>query len=121
MWQTAYVSAYWRNGPVLNGALCGLDEALWDISGEAGQCASYDLLGGKSRFDPHVLLPAPTVRPVAEETSNNVSKFAGSGLEARAYSASGLASFVSGEDTLILEADAGFGLPADEYQENQPS
>ncbi|TQM44805.1 galactonate dehydratase [Pseudonocardia cypriaca] len=48
-WQVLTKGGFYRGGPVLNSAVSGIDQALWDIAGRALGVPVHQLLGGAVR------------------------------------------------------------------------
>ncbi|HBE40470.1 MAG TPA: starvation-sensing protein RspA [Bacteroidales bacterium] len=116
MWQSAYVSSYWRNGPVLNNALSGLDEALWDIKGKRANMPVYQLLGGKCRIA--VDCYAHASGATFEALADRVQQFMDQGFRHVRIQQGGY----GGVGTMPKEPDfkqAGFGRKEDMYMDQQ--
>ncbi|MGE5421480.1 MAG: enolase C-terminal domain-like protein [Chloroflexota bacterium] len=114
MWQSAFVSSYWRNGPVLNNAISGIDEALWDIKGKRANMPVYELLGGKCRIAVDCYAHASGATP--EAVAENVQKFMEQGFRHVRIQQGGY----GGVGTMPKEPDfrtAGFGIPSDQFMD----
>jgi mannonate dehydratase len=116
IWQTAYTSSYWRNGPVLNNALSGLDMALWDIKGKRAGLPVYQLLGGKCRFA--VDCYAHSSGRDLQELENSVAQNKERGFRHIRIQVGGYGSPHMSKDPHFK--DAGFGLPSDSHQDAKP-
>ncbi len=122
MWQSVYQSSYWRNGPVLNNALSGLDQALWDIKGKRANMPVYQLLGGKCRFGVDCYAHASGTSPdqVAESVQGFMDKgFRHVRIQMGGYGATQLLGGY-GDNLTAVEPDfkkAGFGNADDNYMD----
>jgi len=116
MWQSAYVSSYWRNGPVLNNAISGIDMALWDIKGKRANMPVYQLLGGKCRIA--VDCYAHASGSTSEEIAENVLRFMEQGFRHVRIQQGGY----GGVGTMQKQPDfkaAGFGIERDQYMDQR--
>jgi mannonate dehydratase len=122
IWQTAYVSSYWRNGPVLNNALSGLDQALWDIKGNRANMPVYQLLGGKCRFAIPCYSHASggTIEEVGEDAQRKMEQgFKYVRIQLGGYGASQLLGGYGATGVTKPDfRDAGFGMPKDNFMDN---
>lgn len=114
MWHAAYVSSYWRNGPVLNNALSGLDQALWDIKGKRAGMPLYQLLGGKVRFAVPCYTHANGRTP--EETVESVKKIQEQGYRYIRIQQGGYGAVGSTTKKPDFK-EAGFGGATDNYMD----
>ncbi len=74
-WQALYRHTFYRGGPILTSALSGVEQALWDIKGQALGVPVYELLGGPTRNRIRVYAHARTPERIAEAKAQGYTAF----------------------------------------------
>jgi galactonate dehydratase len=74
LWEVLTKGGFYRGGPVLSSAVAGIDQALWDIAGQARGVPVHELLGGPVRDTVQVYawIGGDAPRDVAEAASQQV-------------------------------------------------
>jgi len=116
MWQNAYTSSYWRNGPVMNNALSGLDMALWDIKGKRAGLPVYQLIGGRSRFavDTYTHCSSNDLKKLEDQVKSKMEQ----GFRHIRIQFGGYGSEQLNSNPDFRDAD--FGLPKDHHMDTLP-
>lgn len=110
MWNSFYIDSYWRNGPVLNNALSGMDQALWDIKGKRANMPVFQLLGGRSRFAVPAYVGAGGATP--EEVAADVQRRMDQGFR---YVRMGQSNYGDTSQRVPDYKAAGYGYEGDRY------
>lgn len=115
LWQLMHQNAYWRNGPIENNAISGVDMALWDIKGKMANMPLYQLFGGKCREGVPVYRHADGADLV--ELCDNIQKLQAQGIthircQSGGYGGGG---FGAAPSTAPVGAPAGIYLDSKKY------
>jgi galactonate dehydratase len=75
-WQVLAKGGFYRGGPVINSALSGIDQALWDIAGKTYGVPIHQLLGGPVRDKVRIYgwLQGESPRELADSAAAQVAK-----------------------------------------------
>ncbi len=113
LWAVMYNSSYWRNGPVLNNAISGVDQALWDIKARQANMPVYELLGGKCRRGAMIYSHASGQEK--EETIEQAHKLMARGIKAvrMQVGTPGQAAYGASNGSMKTEGAQGGDIPAD--------
>ena len=115
LWQLMHQNGYWRNGPIENNAISGIDMALWDIKGKLAGMPLYQLFGGKVREGIPVYRHADG-RDL-EELCENIARFHEMGIQTIRCQCGGYGGEGSGHTpkTAPVNAKPGVYLDAQKY------
>ena len=118
----ARFSGYWREGPVTNNAISGLDMALWDIAGKRAGRPVYELLGGRVRAaaDTYLHASGATIEQTIERARELMAQ--GSANVRLQTGQRGIGTYGSAPSGLSTRASAPYprGWSVDEYLAQTP-